>query len=120
MLTTPFAVPAQAPRPRVFARIRRWLSRRYAWRGMPASTLDLAALREAKLAGCSSTAPYPFTGFEMEFDLPEPLILTSDDVTGALLAHIDRGFRHAAFPSRPMPAREWWDELARLASAVRQ
>lgn len=119
-------------RPAVFVRIRRWLCRRHAWRGMPASTLDLAALREAKLADTACAEPGPFITEEIDVFSPgaahllsrhalrECRVVASDDVVGALLAHIDHGFRHAAFPSRPMPAREWWDELARLASAVRQ
>jgi hypothetical protein len=78
----------------------------------PPSTLDLAALRDAQLAATSSAAG-PF------FDLREvdTVIADSEDVTGALLAHIDRAFR-GRFPSHPKPSREWWDELAKLASGV--
>jgi hypothetical protein len=79
------------------------------------STLDLGALREAKLAEASSAAPGPF----FEFGDSGP-ILASDDVVGALLAHIECAYRNATIASHPKPARQWWDELARLASGVRQ
>jgi len=92
-----------------------WRSMRSrAQRGPVAKVLDLSALRDAKLAEAASSDPGPF----IDFAGPEPIILTSDDVTGAMLAHIEKGLRMRTL--HQMPLRTWWDELARLASEVRR
>jgi hypothetical protein len=76
--------------------------------------LDLEALKDAQLAGSSSSAPGPF----LEFGNPEPIIIDSDDRIGALLHHIDKAFRGGH--SNPSPSRRWWDDLAKLAAGVRR